>query len=478
MTVVSLATRIPVAQQLKVLEHNFSVLQSAFNNDPNRSLALRLGDLKRLHKAILSYRQHLVSALSQDYGYRSSYETMLADILPSIRAIKHARRHLKHWMKPDKEPTQFPVFGRVEVHHQPLGVIGIMVPWNFPISLSLVPLVTALAAGNRVMIKASEQTPRTNEVLKNLLSEAFPDDQVFLVEGDLSMASAFCELPFSHLQFTGTGEVGKQVLRAASLSLTPVSLEFGGKSPVVITPDMPPQKATETLLFGKSLNSGQVCVAPDICYVHESALEGLIDALAWGWKNAYPQGISSRDWTSINSDENYQRLITQISDAKAKGARVIPLGDPPLNDRQKRMTLHLVINPPSTAMLMQEEVFGPILPVYTYEAVETVFEKLSAQTLRVLYLMSNNEPMIRSMLASTQSKAVVVNNTLVQSAISDALFGGRGASGIASYHGKQGFMTLSCQRTVFRQGRFNPGKLMQPPFRRWWQRLILSWLLR
>ncbi|WP_161569617.1 aldehyde dehydrogenase family protein [Veronia nyctiphanis] len=420
----------------------------------------------------------MITALSQDYGYRSSYETLLADILPSLRAIKHAKRHLKRWMKPLKGPSFLPSSSNVEIQYQPLGVIGIMVPWNFPISLSLVPLITALAAGNRVMIKASEQTPRTNEALKNMLSETFPDDQVCLVEGDRALATAFCELPFAHLQFTGTGEAGKQVMRAASQSLTPVSLDFGGRSPAVITPDMPPEQAAQRLLFGKSLNSGQLCVAPDLCYAHESSVENLIEALAMGWNKAYPGGLSNRDWTSVNGEQHYQRLIAMIDDARRRGAKIVPVTEPAVNPKQQRLALHLIINPPVDALVMQEEVFGPILPIKTYDELDTVIDELRTQQLRVLYLMSQKELTIKRIVSQTQSQAMVVNDTLAQFAIDDALFGGIGASGVAHYHGKQGFKTLSQKRTIFRRKGFNLGQLMQPPYRRWWQRLILGILLR
>ncbi|SKA66058.1 coniferyl-aldehyde dehydrogenase [Enterovibrio nigricans DSM 22720] len=368
---------------------------------------------------------------------------------------------------------------KVAVHYQALGVVGIIVPWNFPITLSLIPLITALAAGNRVMIKMSEFTPLTNQAVRALLADAFSEDKVCIVEGDVAVATAFTKLPFDHLLFTGSTEVGKKVMEAASANLTSVTLELGGKSPVIVAPDVDMTLAAERVLFGKNLNAGQICVAPDYAFVHEEKLDEFVEALRVQWQKAYPKGLQSKDRTAIINERQFTRLTDIIKDTEQQGLTVIPLADPAALPTQRKLALHLVVNPPVNSSIMQQEIFGPLLPIITYNDVHDVIHTLHHQPRPLaLYLMSFEKEFIQYVIRNTHSGSIAVNDTIMQVAIDDAPFGGVGASGLGHYHGIEGFRTFSHAKTVLQRGKFNPGKLFTPPYGRWWQKIALKLFLR
>lgn len=480
MTVVSMKAGMPVEQQISELESQFARLVTVTTQQPFPEYAERINDLIRLQKALKKHSEALVTALSNDYGHRSRSDTLMADILPCFQMLHYTKRKLKRWMKPSRRSTGMLLApAKVEVHYQPLGVVGIIVPWNFPITLSLIPLITAIAAGNRVMLKMSEFTPLTAQAVKALLADAFDEDKVCVVDGDVAVAQAFTRLPFDHLMFTGSTEVGKKVMAAAAANLTPVTLELGGKSPVIVAPDIEPLLAAERVLFGKNLNAGQICVAPDHVYVHEDNLEEFVEALRVKWNEAYPKGIDSDDRTAIVTERQFNRLKALMDDADKRGITTIPLADPAIDPEKRKMALHLVVNPSKESAIMQQEIFGPLLPIITYNDVHDVINALRHQPRPLaLYLMTFDKDFIRFVTQHTHSGSIAVNDTVMQVAVDDTPFGGIGASGMGHYHGIEGFRTFSHAKTVFQRGKLNPGKLLSPPYNRWWQKIFFALFLR
>lgn len=291
-------------------------LRQACLSHPMPSLAERRTRLTQLKGALLAHKQALCDALALDYGQRSGYDSLIADILPCVMQINYSLKRLKGWMRPERRhPGLLLALARVEVHYQPLGVVGIMVPWNFPVMLSLGPLIGAIGAGNRAMIKLSEFTPRTNAVLRTLLGEVFADNEVMVIEGDAELAAAFSALPFDHLVFTGSTAVGRRVMAAAAPHLTPLTLELGGKSPCLIAPDMPMALAVERMIFGKSLNAGQICVAPDYVLLPRGQEQAFVEAYRSHFTRLYPKGLASPDYGSVVNAQQYARLTAWLDEA-------------------------------------------------------------------------------------------------------------------------------------------------------------------
>lgn len=477
MSVVSMTAGISEEQQIGELERQFARLVAKTTQHPDPAYADRIRDLGLLQTALKKHTDAIVDALSQDYGHRSRTDSLMADIMPCFQMLHYTKRKLKRWMKPSRRAAGLLISpARVEVHYQPLGVVGIMVPWNFPITLSLIPLITAIAAGNRVMLKMSEFTPLTAKAVKALLAEVFDEDNVCVIEGDVPIAQAFSRLPFNHLMFTGSTQVGKKVMEAAAANLTPVTLELGGKSPVIVGPDIDPLLAAERLIFGKNLNAGQICVAPDHVFVHEDRLDAFVDALRVKWNQAYPGGIQSNDLTAIVNDRQFSRLMSLMEETEKRGITTIALANPAILPESRKMALHLVINPADDSAIMQQEIFGPLLPVITYKDVNDVLNTLRHQPRPLaLYLMTFDQDFIQHTIRHTHSGSIAVNDTVMQVAVDDTPFGGLGASGMGHYHGVEGFRTFSHAKTVFQRGKLNPGKLMAPPYGKWWQK-VMFWL--
>ncbi|MFQ2152069.1 MULTISPECIES: coniferyl aldehyde dehydrogenase [Aeromonas] len=455
-------------------------LRQACQANPMPSLAQRRTWLLGLKGALLAQRQALCDALALDYGQRSGYDSLIADILPCVMQIDYSLRRLKGWMRPERRHAGLLLApARVEVHYQPLGVVGIMVPWNFPVMLSLGPLITALAAGNRAMIKLSEFTPHTNAVLRTLLETVFDDDEVVVIEGDAGLAAAFSTLPFDHLLFTGSTAVGRMVMAAAAPQLTPLTLELGGKSPCLIAPDMPLALAVERMIFGKSLNAGQICVAPDYVLLPRGQEQAFIEAYQAHFRRLYPKGLDSQDYGSIINAVQYERLTTWLDEARQAGAQVHPCATPARDDGAHRLVPHLLTEVPGHCQVMQQEIFGPLLPLVPYDDIDEAIAYVAARPRPLaLYLMSLDEPLQRRLIRETHAGGMAINESLFQAAADDAPFGGLGPSGMGHYHGREGFLTFSKAKTVLRRGRFSTGSLIHPPYRRWYQRLMMALLLR
>lgn len=455
-------------------------LKQACQAHPMPSLEQRRNRLSALKGALLAHKQPLCDALALDYGQRSDYDSLVADILPCVMQINYSLKRLKGWMRPARRhPGLLLAPARVEVHYQPLGVIGIMVPWNFPVMLSLGPLIGAIAAGNRAMIKLSEFTPHTNAVLRTLLAQVFGDDEVVVIEGDAGLAAAFSTLPFDHLLFTGSTAVGRLVMAAAAPQLTPLTLELGGKSPCLIAPDMPLALAVERMIFGKSLNAGQICVAPDYVLLPRGKEQAFIEAYQAHFRRLYPKGLDSPDYGSIINRAQYERLTAWLAEAKQAGAQVHPCASPARDDGARRLVPHLLTEVPGHCQLMQQEIFGPLLPLVPYDSIDEALAYIAARPRPLAcYLMSLDPALQSRLIRETHAGGMAINECLFQVAADDAPFGGIGPSGMGHYHGHEGFLTFSKAKTVLRRGRFSAGTLIHPPYRRWYQRLMMALFLR
>ncbi len=445
------------------------------------SLAQRRADLLRLKAALRARRQEFAQAINSDFGHRSPHEIAIVDFVPLIQGINYLHRHVGKWMRPERRPIAMHFRpGAAHVLYQPLGVIGIVSPWNYPVSLALMPLATAIAAGNRVMLKPSEFTPATNQVLTAMLHETFPENQVAVVSGDATIGAAFAALAFDHLIFTGSTKVGRSVMRAASDNLVPVTLELGGKSPAIVEAGFPLSRAASSIAFGKLANAGQTCIAPDYALLQENQIEAFTEAYKQAVKRLYPRGVLDSAYGSIITSRHQARLLEMIDDARKKGARIIEIGSAAVADtsRERKIPPIVILNATPEMTVLQEEIFGPILPVVAYRDIEAAIAFVNARPRPLaLYLFGPDGETRRQVLERTTSGNVTINDTLLHYAVDDLPFGGVGASGIGAYHGQEGFKTLSHAKGVFVQSRYNLTGLLQPPFG-WVANMTLKYLLR
>ena len=469
-------------EQAKIshLSELFQRQRSSYLAAPNPDHCMRRERLNQLKAAILRFKTPLVEALSQDYGHRSVDDSLISDIMPVINNINYSLKNLKRWLKPSARHAGILLApAKVTVHYQPLGVIGIIVPWNFPVMLSIGPLVTAIAAGNHAMLKLSEFTPATNQVIKQLLAEVFDESHVAVIEGEADVAAEFSALPFDHLLFTGSTTVGRHVMRAAANNLTPVTLELGGKSPVIIAPDIPLEIAVERMIYGKCLNAGQICVAPDYVLCPKAKVDDFIAAYRAKFKTMYGAITHNKDYGSIINTRQFDRILTVLNDAKAKRARVISATDEAIDSQNRKLATQLITNTNEGMLLMQEEIFGPLLPIIGYDTLDEAIQYINHRARPLaLYIMSFDEPSQQKILLQTHSGGVCINETVFHVAADDAPFGGIGPSGMGHYHGKEGFLTFSHAKTVLSRGRFNTGKFVHPPYGTFIQRMLMKLFLR
>lgn len=462
----------------KAADH-LAAQRAAFRRDGSPLLDARRADLAKLRAAVVSNRRRIETAIAQDFGYRSAVETSFAEIAGLLNGIDFLHKHLKQMMRPQKRRVALQMqMGRARVEYQPLGVVGVMSPWNYPLILALMPLATALAAGNRVMLKPSEFTPATNALLEEMLGALFAADQVAIVQGDADVGAAFSGLAFDHLLFTGSTAVGRKVMEAASRNLVPVTLELGGKSPVIVAPGHPPDHAATGIVFGKLINSGQTCIAPDYALVHEDDLEPFLASYELAVQKAYPQGPASDDYTWVFNDKHLARLSGLLEDARAKGATVRPVGHVAAQANARAMQPVIVLGVTDDMDIAHEEIFGPLLPVVTYRSLEDAVAYVDNRPRPLaLYFFGHDKAAQRLVLDRTTSGNVTINGTLVHFAQDDLPFGGVGDSGIGAYHGIEGFRRFSHAKGIFTQGRWNGASLLSPPFGKLAKR-ILSGLIR
>lgn len=442
--------------------------RATFLQEGPPTIAQRRSNLKRLRSAILENKQRFEQALMTDFGNRSAHESSIMDIMSVVLGIDYLLKNLRRFMRAQKRhvPLNFQP-ARAYVTYQPLGVIGIMSPWNYPVSLALMPLATALAAGNRAMIKPSEMTPATNEILTSMLGEAFSESEVAVFTGDIKVSAAFSALAFDHLLFTGSTQVGCHVMRAASENLVPVTLELGGKSPVIIDAEHPIEHAAKEIAYGKLANGGQICIAPDYVMVHESQVDQFLTAYDKAVRELYPNGPRSTQFTSVINEHHFKRLSNLIEDAKSKQARVVEVGVNPQEARQRANTLPptIVLNVNDEMNIMREEIFGPVLPVMTYRKIDDAIEYINDRPRPLaLYYFGDDNSNRQKVMTRTTSGNLTINTTILHYALEDLPFGGVGPSGMGSYHGIEGFRAMSHAKGTLEFRKWNMSSVLKPPF--------------
>jgi len=444
-----------------------AVQRTAFRQNPYPSVKERREHLQTLERALFDTQDEIAAALDRDFGGRCKYEVLFSELFVSLHAIRHARKHVGEWMTERPRALDWPLQpAKAWVMPQPLGVIGIIVPWNYPVFLTMAPLAGALAAGNRVMLKLSEFTPVTSETIANVLARTFPADHVAVVNGDASVGHAFSSLPFDHLLFTGSTAVGREVMRAAAENLTPVTLELGGKSPVIVAPDADISSAAADIAYGKFLNAGQTCIAPDYVLVPRNRRDEFVGALRKRIEEYWPDPGRNPEYTSVINERHLGRLRGYLEEAQARGVEVIAVGAPP-EPGSRRMQPALVLDPPDDLRLMRDEIFGPVLPVVSYTNVDDAIEYINDHPRPLaLYLFTKSESVSNAVLTRTVTGAACVNDTLVYIAAEDLPFGGVGPSGSGHYHGQEGFDTFSKLKPVFHRTYSGLGRSLRPPYGR------------
>lgn len=425
------------------------------------SVALRQDRLLRAVKLLKENQAQLIAAISADFGHRSAYQSLLADVASSISALQFAADHVEQWMEP--EVTEAPAEGmQTWIQQQPVGVVGIISPWNFPLNLAFGPLAGVFAAGNSAMLKPSELTPRTSQLVAELVGRYFKPDEFVVVLGDADVGQAFSSLPFDHLVFTGSSAVGKHVMRAAADNLVPVTLELGGKSPVLIAEDADMQQAAARVMTVKTFNSGQICVSPDYVMLPTRDVDTFVCFAQQAIRDSFPALQDNDDYTSIISQRHFERLIVLLNDARAKGADIIslaPEGEPDFDASTRKIAPHLVLNVSDEMQIMQEEIFGPLLPVKTYSQIHDAVDYINAHPRPLAaYFFGDNTEQQGWIANHTVSGALVINDVMTHASIDTLPFGGVGASGIGAYHGIHGFKRFTHTKPVVVQsqdGAFN-----------------------
>jgi coniferyl-aldehyde dehydrogenase len=457
----------PVTADMRAI---FDAQRAAFLRMGAPSLQDRRADLKKLSEAISRSGDRLAAAISADFGNRSRHETELGEVVPAQSAIRHTLRHLAGWMQPNRVSVGLELApATARILYQPVGVVGIISPWNYPFNLAIVPLVAALAAGNRVMLKPSELTPRTSNFLAELLASLFPLDKMATIIGGADIGQAFARLPFDHLLYTGSTTVGRLVMRAAAENLTPVTLELGGKSPCILGEDAALPSAVESIVYGKLLNAGQTCIAPDYVLLPERVLDEFVGLTTETVQKFYPTLAGNPDYTSVINERHYRRIAQYIAEAKASGARVVEInpGHETLAAGTRKLLPTLVIEPPDELAVMREEIFGPVLPIRTYRGLDQAIDYVNNHPRPLaLYYFGTDTGKRDEVLRKTISGGAAINTTLFHFAAENLPFGGIGASGIGAYHGEFGFQTFSHRKGVFLQSRLNGSRFLHPPFGR------------
>lgn len=418
----------------------------------------RIDRINRAIGILVDHQDKLTEAVNADFGHRSPQQTLLTDIATSIAPFKHARYHLKRWMKRQRRNVDLPLglFGtKAWVEYQPVGVVGLISPWNFPIQLTFGPLASILAAGNRVMIKPSEYTPATSELLKELIADIYDPNEVTVITGGAETGQIFSTLPFDHLMFTGSGVTGRSIMRTASERLVKVTLELGGKSPVIIGRGAPPWISTKRIMMSKLLNAGQVCLAPDYVLLPRGKVEEFVDTARKTVANMFPTLLNNPDYTSLINEHHHRRLQHYLEDARYKGGTVIELN--PANEDFSQQPYHkmppaLVLDPHDAMDLMQNEIFGPILPIKQYDLLDEAIHYINKNDRPLaVYYFGNDTREEERVMSGTVSGGLVFNDAVVHATQEDLPFGGVGPSGQGCYKGRAGFLNFSHQKAVFRQ---------------------------
>lgn len=440
----------------------FHAQQDAFTQAPFPSLTIRRERLGRLARMTKRHQHDIVRAIQTDFGQRSETEIRLAEISAVLQAITYTRRRLWHWMRPQRAGMPWRLLpAKARIAPQPLGVVGVMAPWNYPWSLALMPVIDAFAAGNVVMLKPSEYASHTSALLAKLIPQYFTEEEFSVIEGGVDVAEVFSALPFDHLLFTGSTQVGRKVALAAAANLTPVTLELGGKSPAIVAADADLEHAAAAIVFGKGMNAGQTCIAPDYVLVESRHLEAMIKALTQAIAHQRP---NDKEATSAISERHQQRIDSLLNEAHDHGCRIIDAGPhAPV----------LIIDPTQDLAVMREEIFGRCLPVIGVKGSDDAIGYVNARAHPLaLYAFTNDKTLQSTLRQRTRSGALVFNETLLHHAVPSLPFGGVGESGMGAYHGRHGFERFSHLRGIFYQAKKPTSRLLRPPYRRWLLKLL------
>lgn len=447
--------------------------REAFTTARPEPLSTRHDRLERCARMMLEHGQDFARAMSADFGHRSHEQSMLTDVMPSMSLIRYSQKRMKGWSKPEKRHVNFPLNllgARAEVRYEPKGVIGIVAPWNFPVGLTMGPLAQAFAAGNRAMLKPSEFTERTSELMAELFPKFFGEEEVAVILGGPQTGQDFCSLPFDHLLFTGATSIGKHVLHAAADNLVPVTLELGGKSPTILGRSADVAKAAERIALGKMMNAGQICLAPDYMLVPEELEHKAIGAVQASVAQMYPALLANDDYTSVINRRHRDRLVGLVDDAVAKGAEAIVVNPGNENfegSNGNKLPLTILRNVTDDMKVMQEEIFGPVLPVKTYSRIEQAIDYINTHDRPLgLYYFGEDSGEREAVLTRTISGGVTVNDVIFHVSADDLPFGGVGPSGMGSYHGVEGFRSFSHARAVYSQPKIDLAKIagLKPPY--------------
>ncbi|MBK6289329.1 MAG: coniferyl aldehyde dehydrogenase [Gammaproteobacteria bacterium] len=461
-------------QIASTMQKTLELQKSAFLADGVADYKTRIDRLDRLRSLLGENRHLLCEALSLDFGHRSIDHAQLTEIAAPVAGLEYTKRHLRKWMKAEqrKIPLLFSLLGaRATVRYQPLGSVGVIVPWNFPVYLTMGPLTGIIAAGNRAMVKPSEFTPRVSDLLCELFGKYFDKSEIAVFPGGADVSAAFSELPFDHLLFTGAGSIARHVMRAASANLVPVTLELGGKSPTIISRDADLEKAAISIMDFKLSNAGQICIAPDYLLVPEEKLNEVVSVMEQTVRRLFPTLIDNPDYTSIVNERHFQRLQSYVDDALAAGVEMVeinPAGDDFSNQPYFKMPPRLFLNPGDDRLIMQNEIFGPLLPIKTYKQVEEAIDYINRhdRPLALYYFGLADGAEVEQVISRTLSGGVAINDVAAQAGCESLPFGGIGPSGMGVYHGFDGFKSFSHGRGIYKQSRINLSDLfgLRPPY--------------
>ncbi|MHC5112607.1 MAG: coniferyl aldehyde dehydrogenase [Planctomycetota bacterium] len=436
-------------------------------------LTTRIDRIDRAIDVLVTHKDRFAEAMREDFGHRSVHQSLFTDIAGSIGPLKHAKKHLAGWMKPEKRKVDFPMNllgAKARIEFQPLGVVGVISPWNFPVNLTFTPLAGILGAGNRCMIKPSEYTPATSEVMAETLGAAFDETEIAVITGGPEVGSDFSGLPFDHLLFTGATSVARHVMRAAAENLVPITLELGGKSPVIVGRSADIGKTAAAIMAGKTLNAGQICLAPDYVYVPQDKVNEFIESSRESVAKMFPTLLDNDDYTSVINERHYERLNGYLDDAREKGAEVVEINPGEEDFRQQpahKIPPTLILNADDNMQVMQDEIFGPLMPVKTYTEVDEAVDYVNDNPRPLgLYYFGKDDSEQHQVLSHTTSGGVTVNDVVMHVAQEDLPFGGVGPSGMGSYHGHDGFKTFSHAKSVFTQSKVDLAELagLRPPY--------------
>ena len=443
------------------------------------SVQLRKDRLDRCISMVKKYQNQIISALQEDFGNRDPIMSVATEVLSAIGPLEHAKKNLSKWMKPEKRRAEIAPLGpllslmgaRARIEYQPKGTVGCISPWNFPVNLVLAPMGGILAAGNRVMVKPSEITPSTSAVMKSMFEEYFDQVEIAVFTGDAEVGAAFSSLPFDHMLFTGGTSIAKHVMKAASENLVPLTLELGGKSPVIIGKDSDVGRAAIRVMQGKTMNAGQICLAPDYALVPKEKVSEFVEKSVNAVSAMYPSLKDNDDYTSIINEKHFDRIQDYLKDAKDKGAEIIEINPSEEDFSQQphyKIPPTLVLNPTEDMKLMQEEIFGPVLPIKSYEKIEDTVDYINTKNRPLgLYYFGDNKKEQDYVLKHTTSGGVTVNDVISHITQENLPFGGVGPSGMGSYHGYDGFKEFSHAKSIYKQTKINLNKLagLVPPYK-------------